>query len=78
MIELSFPVSVRIENSVVNNPIFTGFWIYLQTVDNANTFDDSMCLAAVLTPHQFDLVGEVLVEHRVIEYKIPRSRKHYL
>lgn len=52
---------MRIEDAVVNDPILTGFWIDVQAVDNTYTFDDAMRVPAVLSPHQLDLVGEVLV-----------------
>jgi hypothetical protein len=49
MVKFAFAVSASIVNAVVDKPILLGLWIDLDTVDDADTFDDAMNVATVLT-----------------------------
>lgn len=67
MIELAFAIPVGIVDAVIDDPVLACLGIDVHAVDQADTFDKPVCITGKLQPHQFDLVREVLVQHRVIE-----------
>jgi len=69
VIELGLAVTVGLKNAIVDDPVLCSFRVDVETVEHADAFYDGMSIAAVLTPHQFDFVGEVLVQDRVVEHE---------
>ena len=67
MVKFCFAISVWIVNSIIDDPKLIQFRIHIHTGNNANAFDDSMCISAVLTSHQLNLMRKILVSNRIIE-----------
>ena len=61
------PISVRIINAVVNDPKLIQLGVDVHASHDADAFDDIMRIAAILPPHQLNLVREVLVCDRIVE-----------
>ncbi len=68
VIEFGPAVAVRIVNTVIDNPVFAALRIHVHTVHHTDALDEAVGVAAVLPPHEFDLVREVLVGHGIVEY----------
>ena len=75
MIELGLTISLGGEHTIVDGPVLAGPGIDVKAIDNTDTADQAMDIAAVLSAHQFDLVRMVLVEDRVIENNAGVSAK---
>ena len=75
MIELGLAIGLGGEHTIIDGPVLTGPGIDVQTIDNTDTSDQAVDIAAVLSTHQFDLVRMVLVEDRVIENNAGVSAK---
>ena len=60
MVELALAVPVGIVHAVIDHPAPARLGIDVHAVDQTDAFDQSVRIAAVLQPHQFDLVREVL------------------
>ncbi len=54
--ELGLVVVVGRVNSPIDNPVTLGYWIYIQAVDNTDSFNQSMRVTAVLQTHDFNFV----------------------
>lgn len=67
MVELALAVPVRIVDAVIDHPVLARLGIDVHAVDQADALDQAVRVAGKLQPHQFDLVREVLVQHRVVE-----------
>jgi hypothetical protein len=75
MVELGFAIAVRIVDPVVDDPVAPCLGIDVHAGDDADALDDAMRIAAVLAPHQFDPMREILVRHRVVEHEITVVRQ---
>ena len=53
--------------AVIDHPVLARLGIDIHAVDQADALDQTVRVAGKLQPHQFDLVREVLVQHRVVE-----------
>jgi len=71
MVKFRLAVSVWIINSIIDDPKLIHFWIDIHTGDNPDAFDDCMCIATVLAPHQLNVMRKILVSDRVIENNKP-------
>ncbi len=78
MIQFVLAISVWIKDAIVNNPKLIQFRVDIYTGDDPYSFDDIMYISAVLTPHQLNLMREILVRHRVIEDDKPLGRLYNL
>lgn len=67
MIQLAFAIPIGVINPVVDDPEFVRVGIDINAGHHANAFDDPVCIATVLSPHQFNLERRVFVQHRVVE-----------
>ena len=67
MVELAFTVPLGVVQTVVDDPVLATLGVDVQAIDHADAFDQSVGVAAVLQPHQIDMMGMVLVDDGVIE-----------
>lgn len=74
MVERALAVPVGIVNAVIDHPVLARLGIDVHAVDQTDAFAQSVRIAAVWQPHQFDLVREVLVQHRVVEDDVTMRR----
>ena len=56
MVQLSLPISVWVEQSVVCDPVLARVEIDVQTVDHADALDQAMRIAAALQSHHVNAV----------------------
>jgi len=69
MVLLALAISVRIIDTVIDDPELIDRWIDVYTCHHANPFDHLMGIASVLASDQLDAFDEVLVEHGVIKHE---------
>ena len=67
---LGFSVSVRVENTEVGYPKFVFIGIDINTCYDSDSFDNAMCISAVLPPHRFDLMLIIFIRNRIIKNDI--------
>ena len=67
VLQLGLVVALRIKDPPVDDPVVPALGVHVQAVDHADALDQGVCIAAVLSAHQFDLVGGVLVRDAVVE-----------
>ena len=65
--QLGFVIPVWVKNSPINDPVALSFRANIQTVDDANAFNQPMSVTAVLQSHQFNFVRMILIRNAVIE-----------
>src|SRR5260370_42108407 len=68
VIEFGFAVTVRIVNAVIDDPVFAALRIHVEAVHYADALDGAVSVAAVLPPHQLDLVRKSLVGPGILEH----------
>ena len=72
MVEFCLAISIRIIDPIINDPKLVQFRIDIHTGHDAvDAVDDAMCVSAVLTSHQLNIVRKVLVCNRIIENNKP-------
>lgn len=67
MVKFAFAIGVFVINTVVNEPVLFGLWVDVNTVNNADAFDDAMGVATILTIDEFYFVTVVFVEYAVVK-----------
>lgn len=70
MDQFALAIASRIIDPIIDDPELAGGGIDVHTGDHADAFNQPMGVATVLTPHQFDVLREVLIDDRVIEDQI--------
>ena len=78
MFEFALAVAVWVVNTVIDNPELLRVRIDVDTGHDADTFDDVVCIATPLTPHDAHLAGVVFVGHRIVKDEIAVRRLHHL
>ncbi len=76
MRELGFAITLRVKEAVVNDPVAVSFGVVINQVDDADAFDDTVRVAAVLTTHPINLKGVGFIQHRVVKEQIALRRLH--
>lgn len=77
MVALGKLVALWVVNPVIDGLVIGRPRVHIHTRHHADAFDYSVCIAAVLPPHQLDLVEKILVENRVVEHHATRrDRRH--
>ena len=61
MIEFALAIPVGIVDAVIDHPVLARLGMDVHTVDQPDALDQTMRIAAVLQPHQCDLVREILI-----------------
>ncbi len=69
-IELVFSVTPRVVKMKINDPVRINIGVDVNAVHNPDAFDQAMRVAAVLAWHQLNVMGKILVQHRVIKNNI--------
>ena len=70
MVKFGLAVPLRVEEAIINNPVARKFSMVIDQIDNADTFNHTMGVAAILATHACDLEGVRLINDRVIEDQI--------
>ena len=78
MIELGLAIAVRIVDAVIDDPVFAALRVHVDAVHHPDALDEAVNVAAVLPPHELDLMREILVGDRVIEYDATVFMRHDL
>jgi len=68
VIELRLAVAGRVVDAVIDDPVFAALRVHVDAVHHADALDQAVSVAAVLSPHELDLVRKILVGDRVIEH----------
>ncbi len=71
MIQFGFSITIRIINTVINDPELIGLWIDIHTSHNTNALDNPVRIPAILAPNQFDFARKILIDHGVIKNQEP-------
>lgn len=66
-------IAIGVEESVIYDPILTAFWIDIQAVDHPDSLDRTVCIAAVLLAHHFDVVRAGRGSCRARSHRTPCS-----
>ena len=74
MLKFGLAISVWIIDTIVNNPKLIQRRVDIHASDNAYAFDNTMCVTAILTPHQFDIVRIVLICHCIVKDQVAFGR----
>ena len=67
MVEFSFSVSVRVVDSIIDQPELVDSKVNVNIGYKANAFDNSLTVPAVLVSDQFNLRAIALIRYRIIE-----------
>ena len=78
MIQLGFAIAVRIINAVINDPELVDLRIDIHTGYDTYTLDNSMGIATVLMPNQFNIFRKILVNHGIIKNNETIGCGHHL
>lgn len=72
MVKFAFAIGGFVINTVINEPVLFGLWIDIDTVNDADAFNNAMGVATVLALaiNQFDFVTMIFIEYAVIKDKI--------
>ena len=70
MVEFGLAVAVRVEDAIINDPVLVGCGVVVNQIDDADAFDDTVSIAAVVASDTRDLKGVRLIEHGSIEEQI--------
>ncbi|ATQ86114.1 hypothetical protein KSH_09250 (plasmid) [Moraxella osloensis] len=70
MLKVAWYNSVLTINTVINEPVLFGLRIDIDTVNDADAFNNAMGVATVLAINQFDFVTMIFIEYAVIKDKI--------
>jgi hypothetical protein len=63
----AYQLSIRLVQTVVDEPKLVGFWIHINTGHHPNAFDNALCVATPLPPYEFDAMGVALIEYGIIK-----------
>lgn len=61
---------------LVHNPVEAAFWVDVKAVDHADTLDQTMRVAAILPAHQFNAVGVVFIQDRIVKNQTAIRRRN--
>ncbi len=67
MVKFSFPIPVRIKNSVINHLKLVGNWIKIDTIDHANALDDTMLITRVLSSNPLNFSRMNLLQNHIVK-----------
>ena len=70
MVKFAFAIGGFAINTVINEPVLFGLRIDIDTVNDADAFNNAMGVATVLAINQFDFVTMIFIEYAVIKDKI--------
>ena len=70
MVKFAFAIGGFVINTVINAPVLFGLWINIDTVNDADAFNNAMGVATVLAINQFNFVTMIFIEYAVIKDKI--------
>lgn len=74
MVELAFAIPIGVVQTVVDDPVLPAVGVNVQAIDHADAFDQTVGVAAVLQPHQIDMVRVVFVDDRVVKDQATTGR----
>ena len=70
MIEFGFAITLRVKQTVINDPVPVTLGVVINQINDSDAFDHTVRGATVLTAHTINLEGVGLVQHRVIKQQI--------
>ena len=71
MVNFTFAVSVRVIDTVIDNPVRIDIWIDIHHRDDADTFDNAPGITTVLPSSGFNFGRIILVNDGIIKQQIP-------